>query len=45
MTDLRVDFSALVFMAEGDDGFSILQSIYLAEQGLNRPGFSGGSVV
>jgi len=33
MTDLRVDFSALVFMAEGDDGFSILQSIYLAEQG------------
>lgn len=33
MTDLRVDFSALVFMAEGDDGFSILQSIYLAQQG------------
>jgi hypothetical protein len=32
MTDLRVDFSALVFIAEVD-GFDILQKVYLAEQG------------
>jgi hypothetical protein len=31
MTDLRVDFSALVFIAEVD-GLGILQTVYLAEQ-------------
>ena len=33
MTDLRVDFSALVFIAEVKNGFGILQTMYLAEQG------------
>jgi len=33
MIDLRIDFSALVFIAEVDDGFAVLQTMYLAEQG------------
>ncbi len=33
MIDLRIDFSALVFIAEIDDGFAVLQTMYLAEQG------------
>ena len=33
MTDLRIDFSGMIFVAEGDDGFALLQTMYLAEQG------------